>query len=188
MPSTIDRILDSAERLFAERGYDATTLREIAAEVGIQNPSLYKHFASKADIYQSVIDRAVRPILDEYWDTDDEIERVIALLTTHPNACRLILREMLGDGPHIRPLVADRLSEVTERTRSFVGERTGRTPAKSDTALRVLAITHLMIGLGTSADLYRRLTGCKLHSTASLRKQEEIVAQVSRALFADVGP
>ena len=182
MPPTRDRILDSAERLFAEKGYEATTLRDVAAEVGIQNPSLYKHFASKADIYAAVLDRAVRPILDEFWDTEDEIENVVALLAEHPTACRLILREMLGGGSQLRPLVIDRFEELIERTRSFLRDRHSRAPAKWNVTLRVLAISHMMIGLGASADFHRELTGRELSSKASLRMQEDLVAAVSRAL------
>ncbi len=187
MRPTRDRILDSAERLFAEKGYEAATLRDVAADVGIQNPSLYKHFDSKADIYAAVLDRAVRPILDEFWDTDDEIENVVALLAEHPTVCRLILREMLGGGSQLRPLVIDRFEEVTQRTRSFLREHQGRAPAKWQVALRVLAISHMMIGLGASADFHRELTGRELSSKASLRLQEDLVAAVSRALFEDLG-
>ena len=187
VPLTRDRILDSAERQFADKGYEATTLRDIAADVGIQNPSLYKHFASKADIYAAVLDRAVRPILDEFWDADDEIENVVALLAEHPTVCRLILREMLGGGSQLRPLVIDRFEELIERTRSFIRERDGRAPAKWKVAVRVLAISHMMIGLSATANFHRELTGRELSSKASLRLQEDLVVAVSRALFPDLG-
>lgn len=188
-PSTRDRIVDSAERLFAEKGYERTTLRDVAAEVGIRNPSLYKHFASKAEIYEAVLDRAVRPILDEFWDTEDEIENVVALLAAHPTVCRLILREMLAGGSQLQPLVVDRFEELIERTRAFVRERHGRAPAKWDIALRVLAISHMVVGLAASTEFHRQIAGRGLSSKASRRKQEELVSAVSRVLFADLeGP
>ncbi len=50
-----DDLLAISARLFAERGYDRTTMREIAAEAGIQAASLYHHFATKDEILHAVI-------------------------------------------------------------------------------------------------------------------------------------
>ncbi len=45
-----ERILDVALELFGERGYDATSLREIAERLGVSKAALYYHFEQKADI------------------------------------------------------------------------------------------------------------------------------------------
>lgn len=55
--NTKDIILSEALRLFAERGYDAVGVTEIAEAVGIKAPSLYKHYKSKRDIFDSIIKR-----------------------------------------------------------------------------------------------------------------------------------
>jgi AcrR family transcriptional regulator len=49
--TTIERLFDTAANLFWEKGYAATTTREIAAAVGIQQASLYYHIASKEDLF-----------------------------------------------------------------------------------------------------------------------------------------
>lgn len=49
-PDTRERILDVALDLFTERGYDGTSLREIAEELGLTKAALYYHFESKEDI------------------------------------------------------------------------------------------------------------------------------------------
>jgi AcrR family transcriptional regulator len=46
-PATRDAVLDAARRLFTERGFDGTSMRDIAAEVGVTNAALYYHFPSK---------------------------------------------------------------------------------------------------------------------------------------------
>jgi AcrR family transcriptional regulator len=54
--STRERLLAAASRLFAERGYDGTSTRQIAEEVGIRQPSLFHHFASKQAIMESLLE------------------------------------------------------------------------------------------------------------------------------------
>lgn len=49
-PDTRTRILEVASRLFAEKGFDNTSTRDIAAELNIASPSLYHHFPSKEAI------------------------------------------------------------------------------------------------------------------------------------------
>jgi len=52
---TRERILYEASNLFAALGYHATTTREIARAVGIRQPSLFHHFASKPEIMQALL-------------------------------------------------------------------------------------------------------------------------------------
>src|SRR5580658_1177868 len=52
--STRDRILDVALDLFIEKGFDKTSLREIAEQLGFSKAALYYHFASKDDILMSL--------------------------------------------------------------------------------------------------------------------------------------
>ena len=54
-PRTRERILDVALRLFADKGYDATSMREIAEHLGITKAALYYHFDSKADIVRAML-------------------------------------------------------------------------------------------------------------------------------------
>ena len=56
--STKEKILEAALSLFAENGYDGTSVEQIANIVGIKAPSLYKHFKGKEDILNALIDSA----------------------------------------------------------------------------------------------------------------------------------
>ena len=56
--STKDKILDAALTLFAENGYNGTSVEQIAKAVGIKAPSLYKHYKSKEDILNALVDSA----------------------------------------------------------------------------------------------------------------------------------
>lgn len=53
-----EQILDAATRAFSRTGFTATGLDDIAAEAGITHVILYRHFASKTDLYRAVLDRA----------------------------------------------------------------------------------------------------------------------------------
>ena len=54
---TVRKILDSAERLFIEKGYDKTSLQNIIDATGLSKGAIYHHFTSKEDIFYFVCDR-----------------------------------------------------------------------------------------------------------------------------------
>ncbi|MCA5961961.1 TetR/AcrR family transcriptional regulator [Blautia sp. RD014234] len=54
--NTKDIILFESLKLFADKGYDGVTVRDIAAEVGIKQSSLYKHYKSKQEIFDTLVD------------------------------------------------------------------------------------------------------------------------------------
>ena len=56
MRDTRQRILDAATELFIERGYEATSLREIAERVGVTKAALYYHFPGKEDLLRALLE------------------------------------------------------------------------------------------------------------------------------------
>ncbi len=54
---TVEKILDAAARLFAEKGYQNTTLQDIIEDTGLSKGAVYHHFRSKEEIAQKVGDR-----------------------------------------------------------------------------------------------------------------------------------
>jgi len=75
---TRERILDAALTLFADQGYDATSMREIAEQLGMTKAALYYHFDSKADI--------VRTMLEE---TDQKVAELTAWAREQPPSATL---------------------------------------------------------------------------------------------------
>ncbi|HEY9898192.1 MAG TPA: TetR/AcrR family transcriptional regulator [Pantanalinema sp.] len=57
-------VLESALRLFSERGYDAVGVQEIVEGAGVTKPTLYHHFKSKQGLFETLLDERLRP-LDE---------------------------------------------------------------------------------------------------------------------------
>ncbi|HMC58416.1 MAG TPA: helix-turn-helix domain-containing protein, partial [Candidatus Solibacter sp.] len=59
---TKQKILDTAERLFGEQGYDATSLRHIIAEAGVNLAAVHYHFGSKEELLDEVVVRRAGPV------------------------------------------------------------------------------------------------------------------------------
>ena len=80
-----DELLLAAERLFSERGYEATSVREIADALSIKAGSLYTHIATKEDLLWEILSRAadrffeaVQPIVEADLVTVEKLRRLIA--------------------------------------------------------------------------------------------------------------
>jgi TetR/AcrR family transcriptional regulator len=106
-------ILDAAERLFAEQGYDATSLNQVGAAAGVSRGTPGYFFGSKAELYQAVLDRsfaevreAVRTGRERALASNQSPEVILAgavsdyfdFLAARPNFIRLIEREALNGG------------------------------------------------------------------------------------------
>ena len=85
-------ILKVAARLFAERGYDATSVREIVAAAGVTKPTLYYHFGSKQGLAEALIRRPHVELVGELRALlEREVDPVRLLretLETHLRFCR----------------------------------------------------------------------------------------------------
>ena len=68
MINTKDKILKASSALFSEHGYKGTSVRKIAAAVGIRESALYNHFKNKEEIFLSV----AKEIFTSPFSTDDE--------------------------------------------------------------------------------------------------------------------
>ena len=59
-----EQLLDIGRSLFAEKGFDATSVEEIALRAGVSKPVVYEHFGGKEGLYAVVVDREMRALLD----------------------------------------------------------------------------------------------------------------------------
>lgn len=69
-PSTVDRILDSAAKLFAEKGYLGTGMRDLEEEVGIRRGALYYHIGDKENLLFQICSSSVQ-------DMNQQAERIV---------------------------------------------------------------------------------------------------------------
>jgi AcrR family transcriptional regulator len=74
-PARREQLLDVGRALFAEKGFEATSIEEIASRAGVSKPVVYEHFAGKEGLYAVVVDREMSVLL----------ERITSALTAgHP--------------------------------------------------------------------------------------------------------
>ena len=76
--ATKDRILDAAESLFMEHGFEATSLRSITAAAGVNLAAVNYHFGSKEELFQAVLTRRLDPMNQERLDLLTALERAAA--------------------------------------------------------------------------------------------------------------
>jgi len=74
------RILESARELFLEKGFGATTVRQIAARSGLSDPAVYYHFATKQQIFDTLV---VPPPLPLFHPAIESGEAVVFALVDH---------------------------------------------------------------------------------------------------------
>ena len=72
MNKTKRKIFETSMKLFAEKGYDATSIEEITATVGVAKGTLYYHFASKEEIFNFLIEEGIK--LASELGIDDRIK------------------------------------------------------------------------------------------------------------------
>lgn len=107
-----EQILDAAERLFAARGFSATTVKQIARAAGVNSALLYYYFEDKEWLYRSVLERLVarlvsRTLLRLQADASPPerirgfVEAQAETFIAHPEMPKLFMREMLDhDAAH----------------------------------------------------------------------------------------
>jgi AcrR family transcriptional regulator len=105
----------AAARLFAQRGYNATTVEDIVSEAGVSKPMLYRHFESKRELHMKLLERRrdelAAAALDVYIAGEGHRhERLVAMaeawfahVEQHPETSRMLFQDAIGD-PEIEAL------------------------------------------------------------------------------------
>jgi TetR/AcrR family transcriptional regulator len=128
-------ILDAAERLFAEQGFDATSLTQVGAAAGVSRGTPGYFFRTKAELYQAVLDRSLAEVRDAVrvgreraLASNESAETILAgavsdyfdFLSARPYFIRLIEREALSNAPP--PAGVDHLSAGQEALAAISAE------------------------------------------------------------------
>jgi AcrR family transcriptional regulator len=88
---TKERILDTAESLFMEHGFEATGLRQITTDAGVNLAAVHYHFGGKEELFEAVLTRRLDPMNQERVALLDELE---AAARSKPLTCEAIIGAM----------------------------------------------------------------------------------------------
>ena len=117
-PSTADLIRTSAIDLFFEHGYEATSLRAIAGEVGIQVGSLYNHLTSKESLLYSIMSTIMEDLLREFdarlESVTDSVKRLRTAIEVHVFFHTARAREVFIGNSELRSLTAAHRRKVVK--------------------------------------------------------------------------
>ena len=193
--STNQKIVDAAEKLFAENGYEGTTLRQIAKAVGIREPSIYSHFSNKEAVYGAVIDRALLPFFTEInqWNTHDltlkelvEIPRkMLTLHAKHPYSAQILHREYSLPFERINPKVRGWLEQIGEQSTRFIDNVVDGTQAmdKKKAVVNIVTTTNLTLGVFSSMGMQRALMGEDYDQSELFEEHVKIATWIFKSLM-----
>jgi AcrR family transcriptional regulator len=159
-----DEIREAAIKLFAERGYHGTSMKDIAAVMNIRAPSLYNHLDSKQELLRDVIindlDRLKRGYDAAVGSTNDVVEQLYRATEAHvlhhawyPNEVHIGNRELPSLEEPARSEVLRRRREYAHAWRDMIvrGNEEGRFSARSP-KLATYAILEMGIGVANWFD------------------------------------
>jgi TetR/AcrR family transcriptional regulator len=199
MKPTPERILDAAEDLFAERGYAATSLGDIADRVAIRSPSLYNHFRNKEALYEAVLNRLIEKFRSPLeWLLQDPLDRerilswqqqLIELHAGNPNLARLMHHAALSGGAHIGTLVEKLFKPMFDNNANLVGENAPALRRRPELLpWVVMAFNNIVMSYVTMAPIYQDMLGVDPFSDTGTRYQTESIRILTEAFWAYTGP
>ena len=188
---TANRVLDAAETLFARKGYEGTSLREIAKIVGIKEPGLYRYFSNKEELYRKVLERGLRPLADRLDQLISEQPSphqmtelplaMIDLLAEHPDVA-ILLQQALASGRNLGPgetdLVSEWLEELFDRGKRLMRLSGFGELDDTELVLRVVNFFNLCAGFFSAQHVIDKLSNKSSSQEMVIERQKQLLTRI----------
>jgi AcrR family transcriptional regulator len=188
---TAQRILDCAEPLFARKGFDACSLRDIARDAGIREPGVYNYFASKEALFGAVLERVMTPMAEMLekqlmQETPEQLPEITSIMTdlfqAHPHAAAFFNQALTGD----EQSAGTRLSKTWLRKllrlgRHVYAQQQGLDEAALDnaqTTVHIIALFNLCSGYFLAQRAFDALEAGQLMDAESIARQKQLLQQI----------
>src|SRR5712692_9914333 len=166
--NTGDRVVDAAVAAFGTRGYDATSLDALAADLGIRKQTILYYFPSKEALLDAAIDRAGAELSRAMegalasagvgWERVEAVVRSVFRLAARRPELLGLIREVSRLGPPAATRLTAGLDPLIGRATTFLeAEMDAGTMRRHDPRLLLLAAYSTVIGVATEVEVMRAL-------------------------------
>jgi AcrR family transcriptional regulator len=149
------QMLEAADRVFARRGYQASSMDEIAAEVGVTKPMLYAYFGSKEGLYLASVQRAGEMLAQRLRDAAEGgpaerleagVHAFFSFVDERRSSWAVLYREAsAGGGP-----VAARVASLRDAVAATVSQLLAEMSGEGRDGVEPEPMGHALVGAGES--------------------------------------
>jgi AcrR family transcriptional regulator len=149
------QMLEAADRVFARRGYQAASMDEIAAEVGVTKPMLYAYFGSKEGLYLASVQRAGEMLAQRLRDVAEGgpaerlqagVRAFFAFVDERRSSWAVLYREASAGGGTVAVRVASLRGAIATTVSQLFAEMAG----EGTEGLEAEPVAHALVGAGES--------------------------------------
>jgi AcrR family transcriptional regulator len=164
--TTRDRILDAALASFGTRGFEATSLDQLAAELGIRKQTILYYYPSKPELLDAVVDASSADLADTLesaldgagpgWARVEAIVRSVFRLALRRPELLGLLREVGRLGAPVSTRLSDNFEPLVKRAREFLeAEMAAGRFRTTDARLLLLSTYSTVLGVATEVEVLR---------------------------------
>ena len=186
------RILDASMDAFGRRGYDGTSLDELARELGIRKQTILYWYPAKEALLAAVVDRCAEEVAgrlvraleqadDGFGRVEAMVRAMFRLAARHPSMLGF-LREVTRLGPPASTRLLGHLAPLIDRASAFLEtEMDAGRMSRHDPRLLLLAAYSMVTGMATEVDVLRAF-GEEPTLASLVRRRNELLALLRAAL------
>src|SRR3954469_2608272 len=195
--TTRERVLAAALASFGGRGYEATSLDQVAVELGIRKQTILYYYPSKAELLDAVIDPSrpdVAATLEDAlaaagpgWARVEAIIRSVFRLALRRPELLGVLREVSRLGPPAATRLTDNLDPLVKRAREFLEvEMASGHMRTTDARLLLLSVYSTVLGVAPEVEVLRAV-GIEPTLRSMVIRRRELLRFLHSALVVDAG-
>ena len=174
---TKESILKSAEKLFARKGFESTTVREIARDSGVNVAMIYYYFKTKDGLYQEIIEGSFDKLfcllkdgVDHRKGPEEKVYDIIKVYINffyhHKDIHRIFLRETVTQSRHVEVIVKKYISKNFNLIHSVIKEGVKEGIFRvQDTVLSTFSLIGMILYYFTYEPVYTRLVSAEKFET-----------------------